>query len=260
MGMTRLGPWRVVAGGCLVIATATIAQSSGAVWDFPAMEQERIEVSEKLHQKEEEAKAAREERLNLLTENLAEYTRKLYTSTAVLAGLTAGLVIFSFFQVYYARRAIQEAARSGNIAERALTELERPWMIDIAAQRDKIGEKIPAAGPLFKLVFKNVGRAPAVIYQCRLCTVLADKAAEIPDYTEATVMGITGEIAQSNEEIRTVPFRPTTGTGRYLCYGVLEYRSLGGTAYETGFAVEFFTDHPRMFAYPIAVKNYTYQR
>jgi hypothetical protein len=99
-----------------------------------------------------------------LTGNLATYTKALFIATGILALITAGLVVVGFFQVRDAKAAIAAAVKSANVAERALTDLERPylfildynWLLVDAAK--EIGAETGWA-----YIVANVGKLPAVI-------------------------------------------------------------------------------------------------
>jgi len=75
-----------------------------------------------------EQKLAIDERVASLTGDLALYTELLFAATAVLALITLGLVIVGYRQVRDARRSIVAAETSAKIAEKALTELEAPFI------------------------------------------------------------------------------------------------------------------------------------
>jgi hypothetical protein len=63
-----------------------------------------------------------------LTGDLAHYTQLLFWATGLLALVTGGLLYFGFRQVRDNRRSIKAAEDSTRIAERALTELEAPFV------------------------------------------------------------------------------------------------------------------------------------
>src|ERR1700676_3037752 len=104
-----------------------------------------------------------------LTGDLARYTELLFIATVVLAVATAGLVGFGYFQSRDAKRSIAAAETSARIAERALTELERPYLF-ILDYNWLLTEKAKADGPKCGLVYTvaNGGKLPAFIKAVKL--------------------------------------------------------------------------------------------
>src|SRR3981081_2611036 len=76
----------------------------------------------------EKARQDSDRQLLKLTGDLANYTGFLLSATAALFLDTIGLVVVGFRQVRDASRSIKAAEDSTRIGERALTELERPFV------------------------------------------------------------------------------------------------------------------------------------
>src|SRR5262249_17840795 len=99
-----------------------------------------------------------------LTGDLAHYTQLLFWATGLLALVTAGLFCFGFFQVRDNRRSIRTAEDSTRIAERALTELERPYLF-ILDYNWLLAEKAKTNGQKCGWAYSvaNGGKLPAFI-------------------------------------------------------------------------------------------------
>lgn len=195
---------------------------------------------------------------------LARYTLWLTAFTGVLAlatiGLgvaTTGLYLTGERQIKIGRRtarrqflqtnkSIQVANRSAAAAERALTELERPWLFVEGAtvKRREIGTQAPIPNNWYiSFRCRNVGRSPAVIEEC--IVVFADKDTLPPkaDYVGAAPLD-TQRWASPNEpfDTREIGPSPTRGTKsgkpiEFVAYGRITYTELNGKKHHTGFAV-----------------------
>jgi hypothetical protein len=137
----------------------------------------RIVGSEKSQQdlEAEKEKQVSDRQLVKLTGDLAFYTELLFVATAVLALATGGLVVFSFVQAREAKRSIIAAEKSAGIAERALIELEAPFLsIDIYEPGIHWGKERRVTFDDLKFVIVNYGRTPAHILE------LTDSVEQVP--------------------------------------------------------------------------------
>jgi hypothetical protein len=96
-----------------------------------------------------------------LTGDLAKYTWLLFVATGLLGLVTAGLVILGFRQVRDARRSIKAAEDSTRIAERALTELERPYIFIFGV--GQVREDGDSHEFFVEYTVVNYGKMPAII-------------------------------------------------------------------------------------------------
>jgi len=116
-------------------------------------------------------KLAVDDRIARLTRDLAFYTKQLFVATAALALITLGLVILGFRQVRDARRSITAAEDSTRIAERALTELERPFVgidiMDSGFKSELVSEEEYYVTLEGNMTFRyiNHGRSPATVIE-----------------------------------------------------------------------------------------------
>jgi hypothetical protein len=124
---------------------------------------------------------------------LSFYTGLLALFTAIVGGSTIGLWIAT--------------NRNAKIAERALTEHERPWLfLESASVRmsDPRTAAVIQNNWFIKLHFKNVGRSPAIVTDCLFKIAEMDTLPTDPDYTGANQLGIqrtvsVGEIVETTE-------------------------------------------------------------
>jgi hypothetical protein len=142
----------------------------------------------------EKAKQESDRHLVKLTADLANYTMFLFFATAALFLAIIGLVVVGFRQVRDARRSINAAEDSTRIAERALTELERPFVgieiIDSGFKSELVAEEEYYVTLEENLTFRyvNHGRSPATIIETSdkfdICT-----ANELPDPIDPNAPG-----------------------------------------------------------------------
>ena len=117
----------------------------------------------------EYAREQSEGRLVELTGDLALYTWRLFLATAGLVFATSGLVVVGFRQIRDAKEAIAAAVKSANVAERALTELERPFVyggvsepgLRVVPSSHKRGSELGRG--VLELSIYNFGRTPAIL-------------------------------------------------------------------------------------------------
>ena len=141
--------------------------------------------------------------------------------------------------------------RSVRVAERTLTELERPWLI---VQRAKITWRdshtlpnhglaiIPGGNRVFNdwvitLRLKNVGRMPALIEQITFKIKDTKTLSDTPDYSNPGFL-LSPRTVAVGEECDTGPVGPAPGRPDQLTfYGLIAYKGLEGTEHHTGFAL-----------------------
>src|SRR5260221_13593755 len=137
----------------------------------------------------EKTKQESDRQLVKLTGDLANYTKLLFVATAALFIATSGLVFLGFYQSRDTRRSIRAAEDSARIAERALTELERPFVgieiIDSGFKAELVAEDDYYVTLEENLTFRyvNHGRSPATVIETSdkfdICT-----PHNLPDPTE----------------------------------------------------------------------------
>jgi hypothetical protein len=159
--------------------------------------------------------------------------------------------------------AAKDAANAANIqahiAERTLSEVERPWLFIEGAtisRREMPGEQ-PLIPNHWYISFrcKNVGRMPAVTEECIIKLVDKDEIASTPDYSGPFAFQVPRWVSQGDafDTRKMGPAPPGMKDGKpimFIVYGRLTYRELNGKPHHTGFAVEVsphmaaFSGHP----------------
>lgn len=139
-----------------------------------------------------------------LTSDLAHYTRLLFWATGFLALVTGGLVYFGFRQVRDNRRSIKAAEDSTRIAERALTELERPYLF-ILDYNWLLTENAKADGLKCGFVFSvaNGGKLPVFIKAVKLGIRIGESIPSI--YDEPSIHDLlTAPLIAGGEQRRVI--------------------------------------------------------
>lgn len=208
----------------------------------------------------EKEKQESDKQLVELTGDLAKYTKLLFIATALLVIATAGLVVFGFIQSSDSKRSIAAAETSAAVAERALTDLERPWLflasVSIRFNPSATGLLEPNRWFL-KLHWKNVGRAPAIVDECLFSIELKKNLPETPVYNPDLKLNCQHTIAEK-ETVETNEVGPARRQDEEILvfFGRMTYRELGGKKHETGYAIEV---SPHMPAYsPHDSSKYNY--
>jgi hypothetical protein len=193
-----------------------------------------------------------------LTGELASYAKLLFVATGLLALAAAGLAVTGFVQVRDFRRAIIAAERSAGIAEKALTELERPFIgIEIVSTGLSVSD--PKTDPHVMLDddlrfrFANYGRTPATI------TEMFDEfhvcgPSEMPAFINVGGKGIEfpfgvvvganrksppSTLSQSDGLDRNVWVKFTVGEGELFLIGFVRFRDIFDRRHITGFCLRF---------------------
>jgi hypothetical protein len=156
-----------------------------------------------------------------------------------------------------------ETANNAQIAERALTEHERPWLFLESASvkmRDPETMTVVRNNWFIKLHFKNVGRMPAIVtdFICKIAEM--NTLGPMPDYQGGFQLPVqrtisVGEVVESGE----VGPAPTTENQRgaeLVFFGCITYSELGGKQHKTGFALRVSPYMPA--AVPYQNRNYDY--
>jgi hypothetical protein len=157
-----------------------------------------------------------------------------YTSAVAL--FTAVLVI-STILLWRATK------RTAEIAERALSEHERPWLFLQGAKisrREFPGQALTPNNFFICLRWKNVGRAPAVILECAVKFEDIKKLDAKPDYSGAIHLLTSGTVSVGEEfETNEIGPAPTAANVdvQYVMFGRLTYTELNGRQHRTGFAL-----------------------
>ena len=160
-----------------------------------------------------------------LTGDLARYTELLFIATVVLAVATAGLVGFGYFQSRDAKRSIAAAETSARIAERALTELERPYLF-ILDYNWLLTETAKAGGLKCGLVYSvaNGGKLPAFIKAVKVGIRIGESIPSMDDVPPVHDLLTAPLIAGGEQRLVTQGFTIEDDEP------ALEYQIRGGTA------------------------------
>ncbi len=184
----------------------------------------------------------------------------------IMVGITSAYVIVAFFTLLAIKR-------QADIAEQAITEIERPWMIVLPSDYDIQ----PSAGTVhtprsvtFRWTVKNVGRSPAWVVggRGRVEKVLANDLPPVPDYPEDLSYALTPHPPNEEglKEFATLNFSPTEyvalceGKLDFVVRGVILYRGLGERKHETRFCIGIQRATQRLamsFCGPSAYNRYT---
>ena len=180
---------------------------------------------------------------------IAYFTLWLMISTSVLGAATIGLWVATIW--------------SARIAERALTEHERPWLFFSSAGiqlRVTPASGLPPPNNFYVALFwENVGRAPALIDGCDIKFIDKDDLPVRPEYSNCIPLATdrtvpVGGRVQTNQVGPTVPLKNGKPI-QYVMVGRMRYRGLNCREYVTGFAIEIA---PHMPAF-VACSNRAYE-
>jgi hypothetical protein len=154
-------------------------------------------------------------------------------------------------------------ARSTRIAataaEKALTEIERPWLFlegtTIRRREMNDGPRVPNFW-FIKLHWKNIGRAPAVIEECLFRILPKSTMSDAPVYLRGNEL-LCKATAAVGEEFETNEVGPGAHIEEQLVFfGRMTYTELNGKSHETAFALEVSPIIPA--SVPHGNKNYFY--
>lgn len=153
--------------------------------------------------------------------------------------------------------------RTAQIAERALSEVERPWLFIEGAtvsRRDLPGEPMEPNNWFISFRCRNVGRTPAVVEECIIQLHDKDQLPETPHY-DLTFRGPVPRWLSANETFDTHPMGPAIRIkdGRaiqFVVFGRLAYKELNGKEHHSGFAVEVSPHVAAFWGYPNDAYDY----
>jgi hypothetical protein len=162
-----------------------------------------------------------------------------------------------------ARDAANAANIQAHIAERTLTELERPWLFIEGAtisRREMPGEQLTPNNWYISFRCKNVGRMPAVTEECILKLVDKDAAPPTPDYS-GPFGTLVPRWVSHGKTFNTREMGPALGMKdgkpiNFVVYGRLTYKELNGRPHHTGFAVEVSPHIAAFSGYPSDAYDY----
>jgi hypothetical protein len=227
----------------------------------------------------EKTKQESDRQLVKLTGDLANYTKLLFVATAALFIATAGLVFLSFDQSRDTRRSIRAAEDSARIAERALTEMERPFVgieiIESGFKAELVAEDDYYVTLEDNLTFRyvNHGRSPATVIETsdkfEICT-----AKNLPDPVDPNALGNQvpfGVILGANggtsppstrEQSKGIDkqdfMRVTSGDDNLIFMGFVRFRDIFNRTHVTGFCLRLSRSDARFYFAGDHRYNYTY--
>jgi hypothetical protein len=177
------------------------------------------------------------------------YTSVLALFTGIVGGSTIGLWLAT--------------NRNAKIAERALTEHERPWLFLEGANvrlRDPRTATIIQNNWFISLRFENVGRSPAIVTDCICKIAEMSSLGEFPDYSGGFQVGVqrtisVGETVET-DETGPAPTRTNQRGPELVFFGKMVYSELNGKLHNTGFALRVSPFMPATVQY--GNKNYDY--
>lgn len=148
----------------------------------------------------EKEKQESDRQLVSLTGDLAKYTKLLFVATALLVFVTAGLVVLGFIQSGDSKRSIAAAEMSAKTAERALTELERPYLFVLDYNwllKERAAAENKKVGWIYSVV--NAGKLPAIIKNVTFGLTFGDTIPALEDVPKINDL-ITGPVVGGGEK------------------------------------------------------------
>ncbi|WP_158925469.1 hypothetical protein [Acidisphaera sp. S103] len=163
-------------------------------------------------------------------------------SAAVVAMLTVALVCINRRQTEHIRRSTKAAQKAAAMAERALSEHERPWVfleeIKVDLRQDP--------GRWFnnhatRLKWKNVGRSPGLLRSFEYKFIAENQLPNEPDYCDMRQFSIDPTLPVGKEFCTQPIYTPRTAISseqpiEYVCFGRLTYAEMSGKEHRSGFA------------------------
>lgn len=207
--------------------------------------------------------AANERGLTVATWLLAFGTLFVFGAIAIQAGLFVWQLRLIREESGHTKTAAEAARRSADIAERALTENERPWVF-----RDIVTVTWPPYVPrtavnawFVSLKWKNVGRSPALLKAGIFKIANVKDLPPTPDYSGGSPLSLVAALAQGadydTQPVGTGAPQPTDGTViQYVFYGRIEYTEMNGKDHASGFAIMLGTHFPAAQDYNNDAYNY----
>jgi hypothetical protein len=175
----------------------------------------------------------------------------LVAANVVLAISTVGLWIVT---ARSGNRQTRDMQASIKIAERALTDYERPWLFLEGAKvtrRDSHkwqpapgGDVLESAPPIpndwyISLQWRNIGRTPALVQDCIFKIQDKESLPATPDYTGSGPPLSCQRTVAADERFSTGEVGPAPGrTNLLVFFGRMTYEELNGRVHHTGFALE----------------------
>ena len=169
--------------------------------------------------------------------------------TAVIVAIGFGQVLLFRAQLIIMNKSLKDtelaataAKESVDIANKALTEYERPWLcldrIHVKG-REHIKEEY---NWFIDFKIKNIGRMPAIIEELLIKIQDIGTLPEIPDYSDIIPMSHARTLAVG-DSFDTRPIGPSNQvidgkTINYAVFGRITYKELNGRTHTSGFAVE----------------------
>lgn len=261
--------WRTSQAYCTLCALAAIAAFLYMAFTI----EPRLSSSAQYSTKSQIIAAGKQATDSASDKTISEYTFWLVVSTFALTGVAAIQAALFIWQLILirssmrdAKRAadaaaaaadaattqVQELRRSADATERALSDLERPWIVVDGAKVTMRHSNMSSVQPLpndwlITLRLRNVGRMPALMSECIF--KIQDKATmpQNPDYRNASPLSLPASISVNRTaETGTVGPGPPGNPNQLVFYGVISYRELNCKTHSTGFALEVA---PRMPAF-----------
>lgn len=144
--------------------------------------------------------------------------------------------------------AANAALVSAKVAERAITEFERPWIfvegVHIVRREDEGAPRI-TNNYWVSFRFKNYGRVPGIVVNCIARLVDASAIPAVPDYITGQIPLRLGRHVGTEAPVETSQFGPPSGGPEiWAVYGRLTYTEIGGAEHHTGFIVQISPHMP----------------
>jgi hypothetical protein len=189
-------------------------------------------------------KAANERGLAVATWVLSFATMGLFGAVAIQAALFVWQLRLIRDELGHTKTAAEAAKKSADMAERTLTEHERPWLFrnQIRIQDGVLSRVLGINSYFVFLIWKNVGRAPALIEGFEWNFIDENCLPDVPDYTGARREGTPSGLPEGESfetQGRGPPNSPSPDGGliTYVFFGRLFYKDMGGHSHVSGYAI-----------------------
>jgi hypothetical protein len=180
-------------------------------------------------------------------------------------------LVFIVLTLYFTKRAADAALKAAIAAERALSDLERPWLhfSECHIQRRDLDDIKRGASPIPNFYFvnpilRNAGRMLAIIESVEFQFVPAHEAPKTPDYSNMLALNHpmfvqAGDLTPREQREGSIsPVGPDKSRGDmdFVFYGRVRYKGLTTKGHLTGFAITIWSIAPASTSFGGEEYNY----
>lgn len=190
--------------------------------------------------------------VSVVASGASDFTNLVQAGAAAISAIFAAAIYFVYrgqsrimrAQFRAALRAANAARKSATVAERALVDVERPWIFrDIVSVSWRHTPGVEANDWIVSLKWKNVGRLPALLVDCEFKIEDITKLPAIPDYRGSNHLPVISTLAVG-QDFDTMPVGPAPSRAplakspQLVFFGRLIYREMNGKEHHSGFALQ----------------------